>query len=75
MPDRDWNMNLCSLVCFGRGLLCAVCGGSREGTDVCVRETRFLQLPPTLAACSPCKYPEFWEGDGGGVLALKILGG
>lgn len=51
-------------------------GGSREGTDGCVRERRFFfSFPPPWQRVALAKVLEFWEGDGGGALALKILGG
>lgn len=44
MSGKNWNMNLRSLGAFrGAGLLMCVMqcvGGSREGTDECVRETK-----------------------------------
>lgn len=50
-------------------------GGSREGTDGCVRERFFSAFPPPWQHVALAKILEFWEGDGGGALALKILGG
>lgn len=44
--------------------MCSECvGGSEEGTDVCVRETKIsFCFFPTLAACSLHNILEFWEG-------------
>lgn len=56
-------------------------GGSREGTDACVRETRFLLLSPlpwqlvALAHILSSGGGGWGVGDGGGVLDLKIVGG
>lgn len=58
MSGRDWNRNLCSLGAFAG--CCVQCvGGSGEGTDGCVRETK---VP---SASSPPWQPvalDFWQG-------------
>lgn len=43
-------------------------GGSREGTDECVRETKIPSASFSSWQLVALTMSEFWEGDRGGVL-------
>lgn len=78
MSVSDWSRNLYSLGVFGGAGCCCVCNVwgalGRELMDVLGRDFLSAFLPPWQRVAL-AKILDFWEGDGGGALALKILGG
>lgn len=64
------------LVCLGVAAVCSVCvAPGRELMDVLGREDFFSAFLPPWQRVALAKILAFWEGNGGGALALKILGG